>query len=341
LHGLDDQQVDAALDEAAHLLTEALGELLEGDVPERGIVGGGEEAGGADAAGDESGTLGGGELGADAARERRRARVELVGALRRAPFGEAQAGGLEGAGLDHVAPDLEEGAVDGRHQVGSVEHQAVDPPLAAAEVVVGQLEALEARPHGAVDHQHPRAQCTQEGRIGDGGALVHRGSHRGGSILPGVHFRPGAIPRTRHSLESRRAGPGKGGDVARAIVRLAATAAIAVALLGLAGCGAPVAAPHTAATPYVPTTPPVATAASVTLPPFGTHATALPAATAPPLPPPPSVNPAALANNGSASSAGSSGSGRGTHSGSSGSHGASAAGQVAPQIGRASCRERA
>jgi hypothetical protein len=53
LRGLDDDQVDAALDEAAGLLLEDLDEVAEADRAERRVVGGGEEAGRADRAGHE------------------------------------------------------------------------------------------------------------------------------------------------------------------------------------------------------------------------------------------------------------------------------------------------
>ena len=54
LRGLDDQQVGAALDEAARLLLEDRDELAEADLAERRVVGGGEVAGRADRAGDEA-----------------------------------------------------------------------------------------------------------------------------------------------------------------------------------------------------------------------------------------------------------------------------------------------
>ena len=54
LRGLDDDQVGAALDQAAGLLGEDLDELAEGDLPERRIVGCRQVAGRADRAGDEA-----------------------------------------------------------------------------------------------------------------------------------------------------------------------------------------------------------------------------------------------------------------------------------------------
>ena len=53
LRRLDDDQVDAALEQAAGLLLEDLDEVAEADRAERRVVGGGEVAGRADRAGDE------------------------------------------------------------------------------------------------------------------------------------------------------------------------------------------------------------------------------------------------------------------------------------------------
>ena len=54
LRGLDDQEVDAALEQAGGLLAEDLDELAEADLAERRVLGGGQEAGRADRAGDEA-----------------------------------------------------------------------------------------------------------------------------------------------------------------------------------------------------------------------------------------------------------------------------------------------
>ena len=65
LRGLDDDQVGAALDQAAGLLGEDLDQLAEGDLAERGVVGRGQVAGRADRAGHEALLAGGraGDLG--------------------------------------------------------------------------------------------------------------------------------------------------------------------------------------------------------------------------------------------------------------------------------------
>ncbi len=98
LRGLDQDQVDAALDETAALLGEDLAQLPEGDVPERRVVGGGEHPGRADGAGHEAllARGGAGELGGAA--------VDLEGTVAETPLVELQAAGLEGVGLDDLAP---------------------------------------------------------------------------------------------------------------------------------------------------------------------------------------------------------------------------------------------
>ena len=54
LRGLDDDQVGAALDQAARLLGEDLDQLAEGDVAQGRVVARGQEAGRPDRAGDEA-----------------------------------------------------------------------------------------------------------------------------------------------------------------------------------------------------------------------------------------------------------------------------------------------
>ena len=54
LRGLDQQQVHAAVDQADGLLAEDVGQFVEGDVGQLGIVGGGQLAARADGAGDEA-----------------------------------------------------------------------------------------------------------------------------------------------------------------------------------------------------------------------------------------------------------------------------------------------
>src|SRR6185369_11225049 len=96
LRGLDDDQVDAALEQAGRLLGEDLDELPERDVAERRVVAGGQEAGRADRAGDEA-------LLADGlARDLRGLLVDLERVLAQAPLLELEPGALERVGLDDL-----------------------------------------------------------------------------------------------------------------------------------------------------------------------------------------------------------------------------------------------
>ena len=54
LHGFDDEDVGAAIDEATDLIEEEIDDFLEAVLTEHRVFGGGEETGGADRAGDEA-----------------------------------------------------------------------------------------------------------------------------------------------------------------------------------------------------------------------------------------------------------------------------------------------
>ncbi len=56
LRGLNQQQVHPAADEANRLFTKYFGEVIEGDIGEFGVVGGGEFAAGSDGTGHKTGS---------------------------------------------------------------------------------------------------------------------------------------------------------------------------------------------------------------------------------------------------------------------------------------------
>ena len=155
LRRLDEQDVDAPLDEGAGLLVEVLDQLVEGDGREGGVAAGGEHPGRSDRAGDVAGVLGGREFVAGCAGEAGRGDVELVRFLSDPPFGESAGRGLEGAGLDDVAPDGEEGLVDAADDVRAGQDQVVIAPFQRlpAEIIGGEVVALNVGPHGAVEDQ--------------------------------------------------------------------------------------------------------------------------------------------------------------------------------------------
>ena len=142
------------------LLGEDLDQLAEADLAERRVVGGGQHAGRADRAGDEAlladrlaGDLGG-------------LRVDLERVLAEAPLVELEPAGLEGVGLDHVAPastiELWTPSItSGRFRTSASWHL----PWQAAVVLLGQVELLEGRAHAAVEDDDLRRTVSRKSRI--------------------------------------------------------------------------------------------------------------------------------------------------------------------------------
>ena len=174
LRGLDEDEVDAALDEPGRLLGERVGERAEGDVAERRVVGGGQEAGRSDRAGDEALVAG------DLARDLGGAAVDLDGLVAQAPLVELQPAGLEGAGLQRVRAGLEEALVDVLDDVRAVEHEHL--VRAAGQLVVLLEREVELLQRGA----HPALEEDDVGADGRG-VVAHRplrlGDRRAATLL--------------------------------------------------------------------------------------------------------------------------------------------------------------
>ena len=157
LRGLDDDQVDAALDEAARLLLEDGDQLAEADRAERRVVGGGEVAGRADRAGHEvlladrlAGDLGG-------------LAVDLERVLAEAPLLELESRALERVGLDHLGAGLDHRGVQLLDDVGTVEHERlVAAPGELVVVLEREVVLLERGAHRAVEDDHAVAGGCQE-----------------------------------------------------------------------------------------------------------------------------------------------------------------------------------
>ena len=160
LAGLDEQQVHAALEQAAHLLGEGGDELGEGDA-----AGDRDRArGGADGAGDEAGPIGRGELPRRFDGELGGAPVERPRLGLEAVLGEHQRRAAEGVGLDDVGAGLEVGAVHVEDHVrpGADQVFVAALELGAAEVVRTELLGLQHGPGRAVEHQDPLGhECAQ------------------------------------------------------------------------------------------------------------------------------------------------------------------------------------
>ena len=143
--GLDDQQIDAAIDQPLRLLGEDLDQLAEADLSQRGLFGGRQVAGRSDRAGHEALLAGGSPC------DLRSPRVDLERVLAESPLGELQARALEGVGLDHLRARVEHRAVDALDHVGAIEHERlVALAREPAIVLAGELELLERGAHAAV-----------------------------------------------------------------------------------------------------------------------------------------------------------------------------------------------
>ena len=123
--------------------------------------------------------------------------VQLAHAVAQAVLGQDGPEGAEGVGLDHVAADLVEGAVDLVDGVGTGHHQQLVAALQVrpTEVVGRELLQLQVRPHGAVEDDDALACGLEIARFGalDG--------HSPPTIVGGRRF-----------PACRRAGTGPGGS---------------------------------------------------------------------------------------------------------------------------------
>ena len=190
---LNEQEVDAALEQPERLLLVGVAELGVRDVPERG-----ELRARPHGARHPARPLGRRELVTDRTSQFGRPPVQLAGAVGQPVLGQDDRGRAEGVGLDHVAADLVEGAVDLGHDVGPGLHEPLVAPLEVrpAEVVGAESQHLQVGPHGAVEDDHPLGQRLQV--------------RRGGRVEPTEEFRRGSdhphrIPVTP---QAPRTGPG-------------------------------------------------------------------------------------------------------------------------------------
>ncbi len=184
--GLDEQDVGAAVDEAADLLTVGGDELVEGDSAHDG-----EGLGrGADGARDEARTVARGEVGGGGLGNAGGGDVDVVGAVGEAVLGEDEGGASEGVGLHDVGAGGEEPLVDASDDVGAGEVEGLVAPLVrlASEVAGGQAERVDRGPHAAVEQEDAGAEEVDElgglsARRGDGGDGLWQGVWH--SAVPG------------------------------------------------------------------------------------------------------------------------------------------------------------
>ncbi len=156
LRGLQDQEVRTTLDQPLRLLEETLHQVFEAEPAQLRVLRGGEQSGGTDRAGDESrATVARLRAVGGAAGDRGGGTVHLQRLVGDPPFLEADPGGLEGVGLDHIGAGVEVGVVDRLDHVGPREAQVVVAafPALAAEIIRLQLTGLDLRAHGSVEEQ--------------------------------------------------------------------------------------------------------------------------------------------------------------------------------------------
>ena len=155
---LDDQQVDAAVEEPERHLLVTGREVVVGDLAERR-----ELRARSHRSGDESRRTGAGVGVGDAARDLGRHQREFVGALGDAVLGEHDREGAEGVGLDDVGADVQERSVQCLDGVGLGDDEDLVAALErrAAEVVGVQILELEVRARRAVVDEDAFAQRAE------------------------------------------------------------------------------------------------------------------------------------------------------------------------------------
>ena len=187
---LDQNDVRAAVDQAADRLGIGGRQGVERNVPETGIVHVGRDRrrsiGRAESAGDEPGLVRGRrrDLVRDVARETRALAIELVGEVLQPVVGLRDRRRVEGVRLDDIGPGVQEGAVDFPYHVRPREGQeivvarevpgVVGEPF-AAEIGLAETVLLDHRPHGAVEQEDPLVEQALEGlrRIGARSGIAH------------------------------------------------------------------------------------------------------------------------------------------------------------------------
>ena len=157
-HGLDDEQVDAAVEQRLGLDLVGVAHLGVADLAERGELGAG-----ADGARHPPGAGGGREVVGDPPGDRCAGGGQLVGAVGDPVLTERDGERSECVGLDDVDPGGEEGTVEVLDDVGAGDVQELVAPLegGAAEVVSGEPGPLQRGAGGAVEDHHPVAHRLQ------------------------------------------------------------------------------------------------------------------------------------------------------------------------------------
>src|SRR5699024_7086510 len=209
---LEEQEVDATVDEATGLLEVGVHELGEGDVALAGIVDVRRDGRRPD--GRTEGThdparlprVRGGDVVGGGPGQACRREVDLVGEVLHAVVGQGDALGVEGVGLDEVGARLEVLPVQLRDEVRLGEDEAgvvaldVNRPVGdtlPGEVRLGESLPLDHRPHAAVHDEDLPAQYLLEvlGGVGTKCGVGHRRILSSGSGVT-CHY-PHRVPSPR------------------------------------------------------------------------------------------------------------------------------------------------
>ncbi len=160
LHGLQQKQIDAALDEALGLLLVGIRELVESDA-----------AGDRDGLGrrphrarHEAGPLGGAGGVGSRARDRAGQAIDFVRVFGEAVLGQHDRGAAECVGLDEIGAGVEETVVQFADFVGARADQVLiaSLELRTAEVGGAEMHVLDGRPRRAVDNDDPGGQSVAQ-----------------------------------------------------------------------------------------------------------------------------------------------------------------------------------
>ena len=208
LRRLEEQGVDAAVDQGLGLDGVGRRHLVEGD-----IAGDGDRPRPRSHGADGEARLRGRRARVHGgAGEPGRGQGDLVGAVGEAILGQHVGRAAEGVGRDEVGAGAEVGVVDGPHHLGSRQVEVLVTSLEgrAAEVLGMELARLDHGAHGAVEHEDAAREGV--GEAGGGGQRVHE------SILART-----ALARTLRCARARRDPrpcPPWSGSGHRALVRL-------------------------------------------------------------------------------------------------------------------------
>ena len=206
--GFDQHDVDAAVEQAVHLLDVGEAQFVESDVARARVVDVGGNGGRlglrAQCARHETGMIRRAVAVAGGAGQLRRDLVQLIGQLGQIVVALGHRSGAEGVGLDHVGAGRQVLLVDLADDVGPHQRQQLVVALEvlvmvleaiAAEVGLGQLVALDHGAHRAVQDQDALAQPAREfGAAGIGGQGIGQLGigHDGESwFQPGARLRSG------------------------------------------------------------------------------------------------------------------------------------------------------